>query len=256
MLTEILESARERADVAARHAARFQAAAADAPAPIDFAEALAGDLLGVIAEVKRRSPSKGPLAPGLDPAPQVAEYARGGASAVSVLTEPHFFDGSLADLTAVRATVDLPVLRKDFLLHPAQVWEARAAGADAVLAIVAAVDDALLAELVATAEEAGIVALVEVHDEAELDRALAVDPRLVGVNNRNLKTFATDIGVALGMASRLTGSGIVAVAESGVSDRSTAAEIAGVGYDAILVGEALVTSTRPAELIGELRVPR
>lgn len=253
MLTEILESARERAEAAARLASEFRAAAADAPAPVDFAGALGGDRLAIIAEIKRRSPSRGPLAPGLDPVSQAAEYARGGASAVSVLTEPHFFDGALTDLVAVRSTIDLPVLRKDFLLHPAQVWEARAAGADAVLAIVAAVDDALLADLVAAAEEAGIVALVEVHDEAELDRAMSVEPRVVGVNNRNLKTFATDIGVALGLASRLTAAGIVTVAESGVSDRTAAAKLARAGYDAILVGEALVTSADPAGLIDELR---
>lgn len=255
MLTEILVRARERADEAARRGMEFRAAAADAPAPLDFAAALAGDRLGVIAEIKRRSPSRGPLAPNLDPASQAGEYARGGAAAVSVLTEPDFFDGALADLADVRAAVELPVLRKDFLLHPAQVWEARAAGADAVLAIVAAVDDGRLADLVATAHEAGIVALVEVHDEAELDRALSVNPRVVGVNNRNLATFVTDVAVSLGLASRLTESGIVAVAESGVSDRATAAKLAAAGYDAILVGEALVTSADPAGLIDELRAP-
>jgi indole-3-glycerol phosphate synthase len=218
--------------------------------------ALAGTRLGVVAEIKRRSPSRGILAPGLDPGRTVGAYAQGGAVAVSVLTEPDYFDGSLDDLVAVRRAVEVPVLRKDFLLDPSQVFQARAAGADAVLVIVAAVDNGQLVELVQAAEDAGIVALVEVHDAGELERALTVGARLVGVNNRNLETFVTDLAVAEALAPALVGTGVVSIAESGVSDPDGATRMAAAGYDAILVGEAAVTADDPAALIASLQVER
>ena len=183
-------------------------------------------------------------------------YVQGGAVAVSVLTEPDYFDGSLDDLVAVRRAVEVPVLRKDFLLDPSQVFQARAAGADAVLVIVAAVDNGQLVELVQAAEDAGIVALVEVHDAGELERALTVGARLVGVNNRNLETFVTDLAVAEALAPALVGTGVVSIAESGVSDPDGATRMAAAGYDAILVGEAAVTADDPAGLIASLRVER
>jgi indole-3-glycerol phosphate synthase len=218
--------------------------------------ALAGTRLGVVAEIKRRSPSRGILAPGLDPGRTAGAYAQGGAVAVSVLTEPDYFDGSLDDLVAVRRAVEVPVLRKDFLLDPSQVFQARAAGADAVLVIVAAVDNGQLVELVQAAEDAGIVALVEVHDAGELERALTVGARLVGVNNRNLETFVTDLAVAEALAPALVGTGVVSIAESGVSDPDGATRMAAAGYDAILVGEAAVTADDPAALIASLQVER
>ncbi len=148
------------------------------------------------AEIKRRSPSRGPLAPDLDPAVLATAYEAGGAAAISVLTEPEFFAGSTADLQAAAASVTIPVLRKDFVLHPAQVWESRAIGADAVLLIVAVLDDETLSHLIATAGEAGIETLVEIHDEAEATRALAAGARVIGVNARKLATFEVDLKVA------------------------------------------------------------
>lgn len=256
MLSEILAAARNRASVAAARHEEFRSRAAQAPPPRDFVSALAGTRLGVVAEIKRRSPSRGILAPGLDPGRTVGAYAQGGAVAVSVLTEPDYFDGSLDDLVAVRRAVEIPVLRKDFLLDPSQVFQARAAGADAVLVIVAAVDNGQLVELVQAAEDAGIVALVEVHDAGELERALTVGARLVGVNNRNLETFVTDLAVAEALAPALVGTGVVSIAESGVSDPDGATRMAAAGYDAILVGEAAVTADDPAALIASLQVER
>jgi len=221
----------------------------------DFAAALGGDGLQVVAEVKRRSPSAGAIATDLDPAALAAAYTAGGAAALSVLTEPRFFGGSLDDLRAVRQTVGVPILRKDFVLDPAQVWEGRAAGADAVLLIVAALDHRLLADLLAVTDAAGMAAVVEVHSETEVDVALAAGAGIVGVNNRNLTTFVTDLGVAERLAGVL-GSGVVKIAESGVSDAAGARRMAAAGYDAILVGEALVRAGDPAALVAELRAVR
>lgn len=256
MLSEILAAARSRASAAAGRYEEFRSRAAQAPPPRDFGAALAGTRLEVVAEIKRRSPSRGILAPALDAGRTADAYANGGAVAVSVLTEPDYFDGSLDDLIAVRRAVEMPVLRKDFLLDPSQVFQARAAGADAVLVIVAAVDDGQLVELVRAAESAEIVALVEVHDAQELERALTAGARLVGVNNRNLETFVTDLAVAEALAPALVGTGVASIAESGVSDPEGATRMAAAGYDAILVGEAAVTADDPAALIASLRVER
>jgi indole-3-glycerol phosphate synthase len=218
----------------------------------DFAGALALDGLSVIAEVKRRSPSRGPIAEDLDAPDLAGRYAAGGAAAISVLTEPEFFSGSPADLAAVRAAVDLPVLRKDFVVHPAQVWETRALGADAVLLIVAVLDDSELVGLLATAAEAGLAALVEVHTAAEAERALWAGAGIIGVNNRDLTTFDVDLGTAERLRAGLP-EGVIAVAESGVSSPAGAARMSAAGYEAILVGEAAVRAVDPAAFVRSLR---
>jgi indole-3-glycerol phosphate synthase len=206
----------------------------------------------VIAEIKRRSPSKGDLFPDLDPAVLAKEYAAGGAACLSVLTDQAFFGGSADDLQAARAAVPLPVLRKDFTVGPADVCDARLMGADAVLLIAAALDDAELARLHSLAGEVGIEALVEVHDEAELDRALAVGATLVGVNQRDLVTFEVDHDRARRMGAAMPAS-VVRVAESGVRDAADAVALRIAGYDAVLVGESLVTSGNPAAAVTALR---
>jgi indole-3-glycerol phosphate synthase len=228
------------------------AAQAVAP-PRGFRAALAGaEGVAVIAEVKRRSPSKGPLAPDLDPATLAAAYAAGGATCLSVLTDPEFFGGSAADLAAAGAACSLPVLRKDFTVAPADVADARIMGADAVLLIAGALDDGELGDLHALAATVGLDALVEVHDEDELDRALDVGATLVGVNQRDLETFTVDTERAVRLAPRIP-AGVVAVAESGVSGRQDAHRLADAGYHAVLVGEALVTAPDPAGAVTALR---
>jgi len=197
--------------------------------------------MAVISEVKRRSPSKGDLDPTLDPAIVAVEYEAGGASCLSVLTDETFFGGSPADLVAARDACTLPVLRKDFTVGPLDVCDARTMGADAVLLIVAAMDDDDLASLLALANDLGLAALVEVHDEAELDRALAAGADLIGVNQRDLRTFEVDRDRALRMGGRMP-DGVIAVAESGIRDADDVERLAGAGYTAVLVGETLVRS--------------
>lgn len=209
--------------------------------------------MAVIAEIKRRSPSKGDLAPGLDAAHVAKRYADGGASCLSVLTDQAFFGGTPDDLAAARAAVALPVLRKDFTVAPADVCDARLMGADAVLLIAAALDDAELRSLHALAVDVGIEALVEVHDEAELERALAVGATLVGVNQRDLVTFEVDHDRARRMAAAMPNT-VVRVAESGVRDARDAAALRAAGYDAVLVGESVVTAPDPAAAVAALRV--
>ena len=213
-----------------------------------------GDV-AVIAEVKRRSPSKGDLFPDLDPAALARQYAAGGAACLSVLTDEAFFGGSAADLAAARAACRLPVLRKDFTVAAADVADARCMGADCVLLIAAALDDAELARLHALAGDVGLDALVEVHDEAELARALAVGATLVGVNQRDLVTFEVDTQRAVRLAPQMP-EGVVRVAESGVRGPEDAAELASAGYHAVLVGESLVTSGDPTAGVVALRSAR
>lgn len=208
--------------------------------------------LSVIAEIKRRSPSAGVIASDLDPVARAIAYESGGCAAISVLTEPEFFDGSMGDLEAVRSQVSVPVLRKDFTVDPAQVWEARAAGADVVLLIVAALDDEALRRCLDAAEESGVDAIVEVHTADEAKRAVAVGAGIVGVNNRDLGTFVTDLRVAEAIAPMLPDTAIT-IAESGVSSVEGARRMASAGYDAVLVGEALVRSTDPASFVSSLR---
>jgi indole-3-glycerol phosphate synthase len=202
--------------------------------------------------VKRRSPSKGDLAEIPDPAALAGYYAAGGADAISVLTEARRFGGSLDDLRAVRAAVDTPLLRKDFVVTSYQVLEARAAGADLVLLIVAALDDATLARLHDEARALGMTVLVEVHDELEIARALAIGPELVGINARNLKTLDVDPDT-FGRLVGLLPDEVVKVAESGVSGPADAARYAAEGADVVLVGEALVKDGDPATAVATMR---
>lgn len=221
--------------------------------PRGFAAALrAADGLAVISEIKRRSPSKGALNADLDPADVAQQYETGGASCLSVLTDEEHFGGSPLDLWYARAAVSLPVLRKDFTVDRRDVVDARLLGADCVLLIAAALDDAELAEFHRLAGEVGIDALVEIHDEAELERALAVGATLIGVNQRDLVTFEVDHERAERMAA-LIPSNVVRVAESGVRDAGDAARLGDAGYDAILVGESVVTSDDPAAAVAALR---
>lgn len=251
-LDRILDAHRARAAADTRSLARLRDDALAMPPARGFEGRLTEiTALGVIAEIKRRSPSKGVLCPGLDPAALAATYERGGAVCLSVLTDEAFFGGSVADLRAARAACSLPVLRKDFTVGERDVYDARIMGADAVLLIVAALDDDELARLHALATAIGLDALVEVHDEAELGRALAVGATLVGVNQRDLVTFEVDTERALRVAAALP-AGLCAVAESGVRGASDAARLADAGYRAVLVGEHLVTSTDPAAAIGDL----
>jgi indole-3-glycerol phosphate synthase len=222
--------------------------AAGMPPPRDFAGALRGEGLSCIAEIKRRSPSKGDLDPGLQPELVAKDYVTGGASCLSVLTDVEFFGGSVADLAAARQAVGIPVLRKDFTVQEADVADARLMGADAVLLIAAALSDAELVACATLAAELEFAALVEVHDEEELARALAAGADLVGVNQRDLRTFQVDHERACALAARIP-AGVLAVAESGIRDAADARRLAEAGYDAILVGETLVRAgDRPAQL--------
>lgn len=256
-LDRIIEHHRARAAADDRSTGRLIAQAHDLGPTRGFAATLRdGTTLRVISEVKRRSPSKGDLAPGLDPAELATAYAAAGASALSVLTDTEHFGGSSADLAAARRAVDLPVLRKDFTVCDNDVVDARIMGADAVLLIVAALDDTELARFDALAAQLGMDALVEVHDEAELTRALAVTRGdLVGVNQRDLFTFEVDRQRAVRMAAAIPPD-VVSVAESGVRGRDDAVALAGAGYDAVLVGEHLVTAEDVAGTLTELLVPR
>ncbi len=218
---------------------------------LPFAAALRGpDGLRVVAEIKRRSPVKGDLAPGLDAVAMARVYEDAGAAACSVLTDSGF-DGRLEDLEAVRDAVAIPLLRKDFLIDPRQCVEARAAGADAVLLIVAALPGGAFAEMLTAAAEAGVEALVEVHSEGDLERALGAGARLVGVNNRDLHTFGVHIETSLRLAARFPPD-VVRISESGIADAASARKVFEVGYDAVLVGEALVKAPDPAALLEEL----
>ncbi|MBI5090056.1 MAG: indole-3-glycerol phosphate synthase TrpC [Actinobacteria bacterium] len=218
-----------------------------------FAAALGrGDELHVIAEIKRRSPSKGDLHAELDPAVMARRYETGGASCLSVLTDVEHFGGSPVDLREARAACSLPVLRKDFTVSPRDVCDARTMGADCLLLIAAALDPVELAELHALAVEVGLDVLVEIHDEAELEVALGVSAHLIGVNQRDLVTFQVDHERAVRMGSIIP-DGVVKVAESGVRDRTDASSLHRAGYHAVLVGETLVTAADPSLTIRELR---
>jgi indole-3-glycerol phosphate synthase len=213
---------------------------------------LRSDWPAIIAEVKRRSPSKGDLDLDLDPAEIAADYAEGGAACLSVLTDAQHFEGSPEDLVAARGATTLPVLRKDFTVCEADVYDARIMGADAVLLIVAALSDPELVSFLALAEELRLDALVEVHDRAEVERALGAGARLVGVNQRDLRTFEVDTARAERLAGTLV-PGIVKVAESGIRSRDDVARLGEAGYDAVLVGELLV---RNPDRVGALRALR
>ena len=250
VLDDIVAGVRE--DLAGRQARTpmtdLRAALADVDPPRDPMPHLRGATTSVIAEVKRRSPSKGHLADIPDPATLASQYAAGGAAAVSVLTEQRRFGGTLEDLRAVRAAVEVPVLRKDFLVTDYQVLEARAAGADLVLLIVAALDDPTLRRLHDLARELGMAVLVEVHDEAETTRALELGAELVGVNARNLRTLEVD-PATFGRLAPMLPTDRVLVAESGITSTGDVERYAAEGARAVLVGEALVRGGEPAAAV-------
>jgi indole-3-glycerol phosphate synthase len=244
-----------RADLAVRQATigldEIKKRAAKARTPLDAMAALRGPGIGVIAEVKRASPSRGVLAEIRDPAALAADYADAGARMISVLTEGRRFSGSLADLDAVRAAVHIPVLRKDFIISPYQVHESRAHGADVVLLIVAALEQNVLVSLLDRIESLGMTALVEVHTAEEADRALEAGATLIGVNARDLHTLQVDREVFGRIAPGLPGE-VLRVAESGVRGPADLMAYAGAGADAVLVGEGLVTSGNPRAAVTQL----
>jgi indole-3-glycerol phosphate synthase len=252
-LDRILARHREQAALDTRPLADLRAAAAQQPPTRGFTSALRDtDSLAVISEIKRRSPSKGDLAPGLDPAALARQYAAGGASCLSVLTDVEFFGGSVSDLQTARAACALPVLRKDFTVCEADVLDARLMGADCVLLIAAALGAGELAHLHGLATEVGLDVLVEVHDEPELAHAVEAGATLVGVNQRDLVTFQVDHQRAVRMAAVIP-PGVVRVAESGVRGPADARSLREAGYHAVLVGESLVTSGDAAAAVAELR---
>jgi indole-3-glycerol phosphate synthase len=253
VLDEIIEGV--RADLAERQARvsldELKERAAKVPEAKDGIAALRGEGVKVICEVKRSSPSKGALAAIADPARLAADYEAGGAAAISVLTEQRRFSGSLADLEAVRAKVDIPVLRKDFIVTSYQLWEARAYGADLVLLIVSALDQEALVSLVERAESIGLTPLVEVHDEEEAERAVQAGAKVIGVNARNLKTLEVDRRTFARVAPKIPDH-IVKIAESGVRGPHDLIAYANDGADAVLVGESLVTGRDPKTAVADL----
>ena len=239
----------EIADLRPR-AADLRSRAADAAPTRGFAAALrVPSEVRLLAEIKRRSPSAGPIRPGASAEEVARDYAAGGAAALSVLTDRDYVDGSLASLAAARAAVELPLLRKDFTIDPLQIYEARAAGADAILLIVRILDDARLRDLLGLARDLGLDALVETHDAEELERARAAGATLIGVNNRDLRTFRTDLELSLRLAPTVPDE-VTLVAESGIRTAADVVRLGAAGIDAILVGESLM---RQPDLQGAVR---
>ena len=251
--------ARKAEEVAERSArvprVMLAAAAEQADPPRGFVAALRSRIRtgrpAVIAEAKKASPSKGVLRPDFDPAAIARSYERGGAACLSVLTDVDFFQGSDAALQQARGACALPVLRKDFVVDPYQVWEARSLGADCILLIAACLDDARLAELNGLARDLGMDALIEVHDAAELDRALRVDNPMVGINNRDLRSFAVSLDTTLGLLDRIPGDRLV-VTESGILAPDDVALMRRHGVHAFLVGEAFMRAPDPGDRLAEL----
>ena len=227
-------------------------AMATTPAGEQFAARLSRpDAVNIIAECKRRSPSRGVLRSAYDPVAIAAGYERAGAAAISVLTEPGFFDGSQEHLVAVRAAVKVPLLRKDFMIHEYQLLEARAGGADAILLIVAALTEIELHDLSAAARSLGLAALVEVHDLEECNRALAAGAEIIGVNNRNLRTLQVDLDASRTIAARIP-KGVIGVSESGLKSREDLRAMTALGYQAFLVGERFMIDPDPGAALAHL----
>lgn len=253
LLTAIMAGAATAARERARaHRHEVERAAADRqPRGRLFRERLAEPGIRVIAECKRRSPSRGVLCADYHPAAIARGYADAGAAAISVLTESAFFDGALDHLTAVRAAVDVPVLRKDFISDEFQVLEARAAGADAILLIVAGLDDVQLTELSARAETEGLAVLVEVHSREELRRAVDAGATVIGVNSRNLRTLEVDLTLHEALMREMP-AGVTSVAESGLTSAADLRRLSGAGYDAFLIGERFMTMADPGAALSAL----
>jgi indole-3-glycerol phosphate synthase len=255
-MTSILDNiyAAKRVEVRARRAVvspmAIVAEAGRAPKPRDFIAALRMKRPAIIAEIKRASPSKGDIMPGLDPADVAREYVAGGAAAISVLTDVHF-KGSLDDLRVVRAAVDVPLLRKDFIFEPYQVYEARAAGADCILLIAAMLKEGELRSLAALARELGMATLVEAHDAGEFAIAEKVGSGLIGVNNRNLHSFVTDIGVTERLLAGYKGDAVI-VTESGIDSLDDIRRLDVAGARAFLIGESLLKGGAPGAKLKEL----
>lgn len=253
ILARKAEQVAERTAREGIEALRRRAAAADAPRGFVAAlrAAIAAGRPAVIAEVKKASPSKGVIRPDFDPAAIAADYQRGGAACLSVLTDEDFFQGCTDYLIAARAACSLPVLRKEFIIDPYQVVEARAMGADAILLIAAALDDAQMAELAELAKELGMDVLVEVHDRAELERLLPLGLELVGINNRDLRTFAVSLETTLGLLEAIP-PGRIVVTESGILGRDDVRSMRDHGVSAFLVGESFMRAASPGERLAEL----
>jgi indole-3-glycerol phosphate synthase len=242
-----IETAKEK-----RPADQLERQLAEAPAVRDFVAALSGsNEIGLIAEVKKASPSAGMIRKDFDPVAIAEVYEQHGASCISVLTDEKFFQGCLADLKAVRQAVSIPVLRKDFILDPYQVLEARVAGADCVLLIAESLDDSRLRELYLYATELGMDSLIEIYDPENLDRVLKLEPKLLGINNRNLKTFVTDLSHSIDLMDRVPKKTLL-VSESGIRERNGVVRLQQAGVRGILVGETLMRSEDIGAKVDEL----
>jgi indole-3-glycerol phosphate synthase len=253
LLDKIVDHKRQEVETSKRVRSQGEmiALAAHAAPPRPFAEAVSAPGISLIAEIKRASPSKGPLRSDLDPAGLARAYVNGGAAAISVLTDLRFFGGTMQDLQEVRRAVSVPVLRKDFILDPYQLYEARAGGADAVLLIMAILTETGYRDLLVLTQELDMAALVEIHNRSELDRALAAEPPIIGINNRDLRTFRIDLGTTFALRPWIP-IGTLVVAESGVQAPADVTRLAEAGVDAALVGTALVISSDPAAAVRRL----
>lgn len=252
ILGRIVATKRAEVEAVRSRAAALERAASAAPPTRGFARALTrGSEVALVAECKRKSPGAGDIRPGLVPGSLAAGYERAGAAALSVLTDGPWFGGSLGDLAEARAATSIPLLRKDFTIDTSQVIEARAAGADAVLLIVRILDDDRLAALLALAEELGMDALVETHDAGEVRRALGAGATLLGVNNRDLDTFTTDLETTVALLDAVPG-GVAVVSESGIRSPGDVRRLGAAGVDAVLVGETLLRAQDPAAAAGDL----
>jgi indole-3-glycerol phosphate synthase len=260
VLQQIVETKRTEVEALRRNFSGLRNQAEESPPAKDFVGSIqGGDGVAIIAEIKRRSPGAGEIRTDLDPLRLGPRYEMGGAAALSVLTDAEYFGGSLGDLAEVRGLVKIPVLRKDFVIDESQVYEARGAGADAILLIVSILDDERLRSLRTLAEELGMSVLVEAHDGGEVERGLASGARLLGINNRNLRTFETRIDVTLSLAAQVP-PGVVLVSESGIHTPADVRSVGESGVDAVLVGESLLRQEDPGagvtSLVGQGKAPR
>jgi indole-3-glycerol phosphate synthase len=252
ILDRIVETKRQEVQALLHEEGELRKRVLDAPPPRDLLRALrGGGEVRVMAEVKRRSPGAGLIRPDLDPVELAGMYAAAGAAAISVLTDGEYFGGSLADLESVREAVSVPVLRKEFILHPVQLLQARAAGADGTLLIARILDDQKLRALQKDARELGLTPLVEVHDGEELERALAAEATLIGINNRNLQTFTTSLEVTLELIPRIP-SEVTVVSESGIRTPEEVDRLGAAGVHGVLVGEAFLRAPHPGAAAGTL----